>query len=89
MLFDRHPEFRRKSSGRNFWARGYYVVTVGNVNESTIVNCIREQEENDKLEKQPGKQGCEPPLAEMGNAPDGATTKLPFEMGAGDCENMN
>ena len=29
----------------------YYVVTVGNVNESTIVNYIREQEENDKLEK--------------------------------------
>lgn len=49
MLFDRHPEFRRKNSGRNFWARGYYVVTVGNVNESTIVNYIREQEENDKL----------------------------------------
>lgn len=51
MLFDRHPEFRRKNSGRNFWARGYYVVTVGNVNESTIVNYIREQEENDRLEK--------------------------------------
>ena len=49
MLFDRHPEFRRKNSGRNFWARGYYVVTVGNANESTIVNYIREQEENDKL----------------------------------------
>ena len=51
MLFDRHPEFRRKNSGRNFWARGYYVVTVGNVNESTIVNYIRKHEENDKLEK--------------------------------------
>jgi putative transposase len=51
MLFDRHPGLRRKNSGRNFWARGYYVATVGNVNESTIVNYIREQEENDKLEK--------------------------------------
>lgn len=50
MLFDRHPEFRRKNGGRNFWARGYYVTTVGNVNASTIVNYIREQEENDKLE---------------------------------------
>ena len=86
MLFDRQPEFRRKNSGRSFWARGYYVVTVGNVNESTIVNYIREQEENDKLEKQPKKQGCEPPLAEMRNAPDGATIKPPFEMGAGDLE---
>ena len=51
MLFDRHPEYRRKNNGRNFWARGYYVVTDGNVNESTIVSYIREQEENDKLEK--------------------------------------
>ena len=51
MLFDRHPEFRRKNNGRNFWARGYCVVTDGNVNESTIVSYIREQEENDKLEK--------------------------------------
>ena len=51
MLFDRHPEFRRKNSGRNFWARGHYVVTDGNVNESTIVSYIREQEENNKLEK--------------------------------------
>ena len=86
MLFDRHLEFRRKNNGRNFWARGYYVVTDGNVNESTIVSYIREQEENNKLEKQPKKQGCEPPLAEMRNAPDGATTNPSFEMGAGDLE---
>ena len=39
MLFDRH-----------FWARGYYVSTVGNVNEETIRKYIQEQEENDKLE---------------------------------------
>lgn len=51
MLFDRHSEFRWKNSGRSFWARGYYVTAVGNVNESTIVNYIREQEENDRLEK--------------------------------------
>ncbi len=34
---------------RHFWARGYYVVTVGNVNEETIRQYIKEQEENDKL----------------------------------------
>ena len=51
MLFDKHPEFRKKFGGRrNFWARGYYVTTVGNVNESTIVQYIRDQEEKDKLE---------------------------------------
>jgi putative transposase len=49
MLFDRHPEYRQKLGSRNFWARGYYVSTVGNVNEETILKYIKEQEENDKL----------------------------------------
>ena len=52
MLFDRHPEYRSKWGDRHFWARGYYVSTVGNVNEETIINYIREQEENDKAEIQ-------------------------------------
>ena len=50
MLFDRYPQYREKTSGRNFWARGYYVATVGNVNEETILKYIKEQEENDKYE---------------------------------------
>ena len=50
MLFDRHPEYRSKWGDRHFWARGYYVSTVGNVNEETILKYIQEQEENDKLE---------------------------------------
>lgn len=32
------------------WARGYYVTTVGNVNEETIRKYIEEQENSDKLE---------------------------------------
>lgn len=51
MFFDRHPEMRTKWGDRHLWARGYYVATVGNVNEETIRNYIREQEENDKLEE--------------------------------------
>ena len=50
MIFDRHPEYRRKGANWHFWARGYYVATVGNVNEATIVEYIRNQEETDKLE---------------------------------------
>lgn len=50
MLFDRYPEYRQKWTDRHFWARGYYVSTVGNVNEETIIQYIKEQEENDKLE---------------------------------------
>lgn len=50
MIFDRHPEFGTKYGNRHFWARGYYVSTVGNVNEETIRKYIQEQEENDKLD---------------------------------------
>ncbi len=50
MIFDRHPEFRQGWGNQHFWARGYYVATVGNVNESTIVEYIKNQEEHDKLE---------------------------------------
>ena len=50
MIFDRHPEYKRRGD-RHFWARGYYVSTVGNVNEDTILKYIQEQEENDRLEK--------------------------------------
>lgn len=50
MLFNRHPEYRSKYGDRRFWARGYYVSAVGNVNEETIWKYIQEQEENDKLE---------------------------------------
>ncbi len=48
MLFDKHPE--HKSGNRHFWARGYYVETVGNVNEETIKKYIEDQAESDKLE---------------------------------------
>ena len=50
MIFDRYPEYRKKGADRHFWARGYYVTTVGNANEATIVEYIRNQEETDKLE---------------------------------------
>ena len=48
MLFDRHPEYRDKYN-RHFWARGYYVETVGQVNEEVIKRYIREQEESDRI----------------------------------------
>ena len=47
--FNRHPEYRNKCGDCHFGARGYYVSTVGNVNEETILKYIKEQEENDKL----------------------------------------
>lgn len=49
MLFDRHPEYRDKY-GRHFWAGGYYVETIGQVNEETIKKYIEEQEECSRIE---------------------------------------
>jgi len=39
MIFDRHLEYKRKRK-RNFWARGYYVDTVGR-NEEVIKKYIK------------------------------------------------
>ena len=44
MIYDRHPEIGNKWD-RSFWARGYYVSTIGNVDEATIRKYIKEQEE--------------------------------------------
>ena len=49
MLFDRYPELRGKYD-RHFGACGYYVETIGNVNEDTIRRYISEQEESDRIE---------------------------------------
>ena len=46
MIFDKHPEFRKKGD-RHFWASGYYVDTVGR-NETTIVEYIKNQYSRDK-----------------------------------------
>lgn len=49
IFFDRHPEHRDKY-GRHFWARGYYVETIGQVNEETVKKYIAEQEECSGIE---------------------------------------
>ena len=49
MLFDMHPEFKQRGKDIHFWARGYYVETVGNVNEETIKKYIQEQIDSDRL----------------------------------------
>ena len=44
MIYDKRPELGNKFE-RDFWARGYYVSMIGNVDEATIRKYIREQEE--------------------------------------------
>ncbi len=41
-----YGETRRNFVGQSFWARGYFVSTVGR-DEEVIRNCIRDQEEED------------------------------------------
>ena len=48
MIFDRYPRFKSKGN-RHFWAKGYYVDTVGR-NEEEIKKYIKNQVETDKLE---------------------------------------
>ena len=42
MIFDKHPEHGTKWD-RKFWARGYYVCTVGNITEEAIKKYIQER----------------------------------------------
>jgi len=49
MMFDRHPEWRRRMGrDRSFWARGYYVSTIG-LNEEVIKKYIQNQEDSDRI----------------------------------------
>ena len=47
-IFDRHPEMK-KTGNRHFWARGYYVSTVG-INEEIVRAYIQHQIEADQIE---------------------------------------
>ncbi len=47
MIFDKHPSLQSKWN-KAFWARGYYVATVGNVTEEAIKKYILEQFEESK-----------------------------------------
>lgn len=44
MIYDIHPELQSKWN-KAFWARGYYVATVGNLTEEAIKKYIQEQTE--------------------------------------------
>jgi putative transposase len=48
MIFDRHANLKHKYGSRTFWARGYFVDTVGR-NKKQIENCIRNQLEQDQI----------------------------------------
>ena len=51
MVFDRHANLKYKYGRRNFWARGYFVDTVGR-NEKAIKEYIKNQLEEDYMADQ-------------------------------------
>ena len=53
MIYDKHPELGSKYN-KSFWARGYYVATVGNIMEEVIKKYIQEQSEESRKEDNPG-----------------------------------
>lgn len=53
MIYDRHPNLQSKWN-KAFWARGYYVATIGNVTEEAIKKYIREQTEESRKEDSEG-----------------------------------
>lgn len=48
MIFDKYANLKYKYGNRHFWAKGYYVSTVG-LNKATIQKYIREQENDDLM----------------------------------------
>ena len=51
MIFDKYPEMGNKFN-RHFWARGYYVATVGSTTEEAVKKYIAQQQEEDRKEDQ-------------------------------------
>jgi putative transposase len=49
LVFERYSRIRHNFRGHRFWARGYYVNTVG-LDEKKVRDYIRDQEENDRVE---------------------------------------
>ena len=51
MIFDRHANLKYKYGNQHFWARGYYVDTVGR-NKKQIQEYIKHQLEEDQIADQ-------------------------------------
>jgi putative transposase len=50
-IFREFPQLTKRYWGQHFWARGYFVSTVG-IDEATIKKYIKEQSDDDTSEKQ-------------------------------------
>ena len=53
MIYDRRPELQSKWD-KVFWARGYYVETIGNITDEAVQKYIKEQAEESRKEDSDG-----------------------------------
>ena len=58
MIFDRHANLKYRYGSRNFWARGYFVDTVGK-NEKMIADYIKSPLEDDFAKDQISLKGSQ------------------------------
>ena len=65
MIFDRFAQLKYKYGNRHFWARGYYVDTVGR-NKTAIAKYIQNQLEEDKMMDQMSLKEYIDPFGEEG-----------------------
>ena len=49
MIYDRNPELQSRWD-KSFWARGYYVETIGNITDAAVERYIREQADKSRDE---------------------------------------
>ena len=61
MIFDRHANLKYKYGNRHFWARGYYVDTVGR-NRKQIQEYIKNQLTREQIADQIGMKECVDPF---------------------------
>ena len=69
MIFERHANMRYKYGRRVFWAKGYYVSTVGG-NKKAIERYIREQETEDQICDQLSFKEYEDPFKDVKDLDD-------------------
>ena len=53
MIYDRHTNLQSKRD-KIFWARGYYVETIGNIMDEAVQKYIKEQAEESRKEDSEG-----------------------------------
>ena len=64
MIFERHANLKYKYGRRVFWAKGYYVSTVGG-NKKAIQKYIQEQEREDQIMDQLSFKEYEDPFKDL------------------------